>query len=298
MKLRNAIMAAVLTVGALCPQSLYALKTHKVKAEYTYYAPGDQSPEQAKRVALDRAKIEAIAEKFGTVVTQTSAMSVSAGSEDSGSRFNAVSSVDLRGEWIETLSAPKYDIDYIDGNLVVRVEVEGKIRELRPNGIDFTAVTLKNGTTEQFESVEFSNGDDMYLLFRTPQNGYVAAFLLDEKEGQCYCLLPYKGLDGCPVAVERDRDYVFFSEALSPRQTKGLVDEYTLTCQDQTEFHTLYVVFSKKEFSRPATSGNSGELIPLATSFEGFMKWLSKMRASESAEINCVSIPITVSPKN
>lgn len=298
MKLRIAVAVLSLTAITLCCQELHALKTHKVKAEYTYYAPSDQSPERAKRIALDRAKIEIIAEKFGTVVSQTTSMTVSAGSEESGSRFNAVASTDLRGEWIETTSEPKYDISFVDNNLVVKVEVEGKIRELRPNGIDFSAVTLRNGTTIQSESTEFTDGDDMYLLFRTPQPGYVAAFLLDEQVGECYCLLPYKGLDGCPVAVKKDTDYIFFSEALSPDETKGLVDEYTLTCEREMEFNTLYVIFSRKEFSRPATSGRTEELMPVSTPLAGFMKWLSRMRANDSAEINCVSIPISISAKN
>ena len=45
-----------------------AQKTKTVEGEYTYYAPENVTPEQAKRIALERAKTQAIADEFGTIV--------------------------------------------------------------------------------------------------------------------------------------------------------------------------------------------------------------------------------------
>ena len=44
------------------------LKT--VEAEYIYYAPENVTIEEAKRIAIDRAKIQALADAFGTIVSQ------------------------------------------------------------------------------------------------------------------------------------------------------------------------------------------------------------------------------------
>ena len=55
-----------------------AQKTERVTATYTYYAPEHVSIEEARRVALQRAQLQAIADAFGTIVTQTNATTLSA----------------------------------------------------------------------------------------------------------------------------------------------------------------------------------------------------------------------------
>ena len=53
----------------------FSQKTQKVTASYTYYAPENVTLEEAKRTALDRAKTSAIADAFGTLVTQATLLS-------------------------------------------------------------------------------------------------------------------------------------------------------------------------------------------------------------------------------
>lgn len=274
----------------------FAEKTYTVKAAYTYYASPNESVEDAKRKALDFAKIEAIASKFGAVVTQQTSSQKSSENGKFKSRFHSTGGTEILGEWIETITAPEYDIQYIDNILVVSVNLKGKIREIRRNGIDFVAKSLRNGTELKFEDNEFSNGDDLFLYFRTPVKGYIAAFLLDEAAGQCFCLLPYKNQDGRPVAVDKDTDYIFFSEAVADEQTKELVDEYTLTAEHGIEYNTLYVVFSPNEFARPTTKGNASELIPVSSPINEFLEWVSKQR-SRNKEFNCITIPLSISPQ-
>lgn len=48
-----------------------AQRIEKVHIEYTYHAPENISLEEAKRIALERAKIQAIADEFGTIVSQS-----------------------------------------------------------------------------------------------------------------------------------------------------------------------------------------------------------------------------------
>lgn len=274
----------------------FAEKTYTVKAAYTYYASPNESVEDAKRKALDIAKIEAIASKFGAVVLQQTSSQQSSENGKFKSRFHSTGGTEILGEWIETTSSPEYDIQYIDNILVVSVNLKGKIREIRRNGIDFVAKALKNGTDLKFEDNEFSNDDDLFLYFRTPVKGYVAAFLLDEAAAECFCLLPYKKQDGRPMAVNKDTDYIFFSETVADKHTKGLVDEYTLTAENGIEYNTLYVVFSPNEFARPTTQGNASELIPVSSPINDFLEWVSKQR-SRNKEFNCVTIPLSISPQ-
>lgn len=55
----------------------YAQKMQKVTATYTYYAPENVTLEEAKHTALDRAKLSAIADAYGTLVTQSNTMTCS-----------------------------------------------------------------------------------------------------------------------------------------------------------------------------------------------------------------------------
>ena len=52
------------------PTTFFAQQVKKVVGTYTYYAPEDISLDRAKRIALERAQIEAIAEAFGTDISQ------------------------------------------------------------------------------------------------------------------------------------------------------------------------------------------------------------------------------------
>lgn len=103
----------------------------KVSGEYIYRCGLDKSPEEAKRIALERAKIEALADKYGTTISQTNLTNVTTGNGDSKIDFESISSSQVKGEWIETLGEPEYSIS-IDGNmLVVIAKVSGKAREIK-----------------------------------------------------------------------------------------------------------------------------------------------------------------------
>ena len=73
-----------LLIMLLLPLTFYAQKVKKVCGEYTYYVPANQSLEQAKNIALDRAKIKALADEFGTVVSQTNSTVITLPAESSG----------------------------------------------------------------------------------------------------------------------------------------------------------------------------------------------------------------------
>ena len=50
---------------------VFSQKMKTVEGEYTYHAPENVSLEEARRTALDRAKIQALADEFGTTAGLT-----------------------------------------------------------------------------------------------------------------------------------------------------------------------------------------------------------------------------------
>ena len=255
----------------------YAQKTQKVTATYTYHAPENVSLEEAKRTALDRAKITAIADAFGTLVTQSNTTVMTNQNGKTDSRFYSLGGSEVKGEWIETIKEPVYYITYENGMLVVSVEVSGRIRELVSSEIDITAKILRNGTEEKFESKDFRSGDDMYLYFKSPVDGFLAVYLLDETTQDAYCLLPYKASGEGAYFIEHDKPYVLFSTQ-HEQNSLHIVDEYTMTCNREKEFNDIFIIFSPDAFSKANTSENTDEILPRQLSYEDFQKWLVKLR--------------------
>ena len=78
--------------------ALFAQRTEKVRVEYTFHAPENISLEEAKRIALERAKIQAIADEFGTVVSQSNTTLVSNRNGESSTDFSSLAESEVKGE--------------------------------------------------------------------------------------------------------------------------------------------------------------------------------------------------------
>lgn len=254
----------------------YAQKVQSVTAPYTYYAPENVTLEEAKRTALDRAKIQAVADAFGTIVSQSNSTRIENRNGESTVDFLSIGGSDLRGEWLETIGEPQYEISYEQNMLVVTVSVKGRIREIVSAGIDIRARVLRNGTDDRFESSEFRSGDDLYLSFVSPVDGYLAVYLVDAEQ-RAFCLLPYRSQGEGIYKVSANRRYLFFNIREAEPQERHYVDEYTMTCGQSQEQNQIYIVFSPQPFAKAADNAMA-ELLPRELDFEDFHKWLAKNR--------------------
>lgn len=262
----------------------FSQKTEKVTATYTYHAPENVTLEEAKRTALDRAKISAIADAFGTLVTQNNSTVTTNKNGQTDSRFLSLGGSEVKGEWIETIKDPIYNIRYEGNMLIVSVEVVGRIREIVSAGIDIIAKILRNGTDEKFESSEFRNGDDMFLYFKSPVDGYLTVYLLDETSQEVFCLLPYKASGEGAYRIEHDRPYILFS-AKHELENPNIVDEYNMTCNGETEFNDIYVIFSPNQFTKANSQETADEVLPRQLTYENFQKWLVKLRKKDKGVV-------------
>lgn len=261
--------------------TISAQKIEKVHGEYTYHVPDNISLEEGKRTALERAKIQALADAFGTLVSQSNSTIVKNENGKSSVDFLSIGGSNVKGEWIETIGEPKFEIFYESNMLTIKVTIDGKAREIKNAAIDFEAKLLRNGTEEKNESDEFRNGDDLYLYFKSPINGYLAVYLLDENTQQVFCLLPYKSSGEPAYKIIHDKPYVFFS-CQKAEENPSEVDEYTMTCEHSMEQNTIYIVFSPNMFAKAfAEDGNAG--LPRQLSLKEFQKWLGKCKSKDTA---------------
>ena len=102
-------------IALFCPFLLSAQKSKKVKAQYSYVAPQNISIDEAKRIATEKAQIQAIADEFGTEVSQNNSIFISNENGKTDSRFYSVGGTEVQGEWIETTQEPEFEILYKDG---------------------------------------------------------------------------------------------------------------------------------------------------------------------------------------
>lgn len=271
--------------------STFAQKIERVHGEYAYHVPDNISLEKGKRTALERAKIQALADAFDTLVSQSNSTIVKNEEGKSSVDFLSIGGSDVKGEWIETLGEPKFDIFYENNALIIKATIDGKAREIKNASIDFEAKLLRNGTDLKFESDEFRNGDDLYLYFKSSINGYLAVYLLDETTQQVFCLLPYKSSGEPAYTIGHNKPYVFFSCQKADRNPNA-VDEYNMTCEHSLEQDTIYIVFSPNMFAK-ANTKNEDAGLPRQLPLKEFLRWLGKCKTKDTeAQIKSITIKI------
>lgn len=265
--------------GCIFSICCFSQKIKTVSGEYTYYVPENIDLEKAKQIALERVKVQLIADEFGTVVSQNNATTVKNSNGKSDIDFVSVGGSEVRGEWIETIGEPDFMPSFDNGQMIIKVHIKGKIREIVSADINFKALVLRNGTEDKYEDDTFKSGDDLFLSFTSPISGYVAVYLVDN-DGTAFCLLPYQNQEQGNVKINANERYVFFSEKLSPQDLKAYVDEYTMMCSHSQELNQIYVVFSPNTFVK-ATDGKRKETLPRELSNEDFQKWLARNRTKD-----------------
>lgn len=268
----------VLLLVAVFPCQCADIKT--VSGEYTFVGDGTQSPVECRRLALEGAKLQALAREFGTIVSQDIFQRETAGSKSDDTYFSSMSSTEVKGEWIADDGDPVYETFFdADGNIVVKCRIRGKARAISNESVDFAASILRNGKEAKNADTSFRAGDDMYLSFLSPVDGYVAAFLVGE-DMEVYRLLPYGSDNSGQVKVKHGKPYLFF-DAASEETPGRQVDEYRLTASSPVERNSIYVIFSPAPFSLRADSQVNSELPPRQT-FREFSKWLSDSRRHDA----------------
>lgn len=258
----------------------FSQKIKTVDGEYTYVVPENVNLDKAKYIALERLKIQLIEEEFGATVSQSNSTLVKNNNGKSDVDFVLIGGSEVNGEWIETIGTPRYNIYYENNMLVVSVKAKGRIREIISTAVDVKSLVLRNGIEDRFESDTFKSGDDLYISFQSPTNGYLVVYLVDTEQ-RAFCLLPYQNMNEGSFNVEANKRYVLFSTQTASSELKPYVDEYTMTCTHDQEINQLYVIFSTSPFVKAIDDKLEKEL-PRELSNEDFQKWLVKYRTKDT----------------
>lgn len=236
--------------------------------------------------AKEEAKVNAIENAFGSVVSQGNSLYVknlkTGKLSENTTVFNSISEILVNGEWIKTLDENVTFYDK-DNYRWVKVYVKGEIREL-VNTPFLPEVTTLNCAQDDCITTEYKSGQQLIVKFKSPVNGFVSVYLEDGKNAQR--LLPYSNQKGVETyAIQADKDYYFFSRSKSGTERVDEIELFTSTLSEQNK---LIILFSKKDFTKPVLNENknvtelpAGYTFPMQLPSEKFALWLQTVRSYE-----------------
>lgn len=279
---RICAVVAVVLCGTIATN---AQRVVQVSGEYVYVQPENETLTHARATAVQKAKVQALADEFGTLIEQTNFTNTKSGNVS----FISMGMSEVRGEWLGDTKEPEFSYAMNDlGLRVITARVWGKAREIISTGIDIDARILKNSTDKRQEYSEFKEGDDFYITFSSPVDGYLAIYMMDEGESSMR-LLPYSQSHDISYKIQADRDYLFFSRKnLNAGDDSNIVDEYVLLAGKPVEYNRIYIIFSPNEFVHPKdtsagtinTNGITMKL-PRTLNFNDMQEWLVKNRSRD-----------------
>lgn len=257
----------------------FSQKITKVKGEYMYIYT-NVTPEQAKKLAIDYARLDAIANEFGIIIngiTYTDLSNIN-GISDISILRTAMS--ETTGIWLEDIKEPEIDEGY-DKDLkayYVYAKVYGKARERTATPIDLSAKILRNGTDDEDESDRFKDGNSFYLKFKAPIDGYLAVYLVDEND-DVFCLFPYESDSDGKFEVTHNVEYTLFSQEQANYGVPSyLIDEYVFNCKQDKISNRFYILFSPTAFIK-ALDTEKDKSLPRQLSYNDFTSWLGKNKS-------------------
>ena len=252
---------------------------------YVYHASYNESREQAERNAVNCAKNEALRERFGTIVSGASASSLITKNNITKAKFVSMGGEgEANGEWIADLEEPKITTVLEDGGFCVTATVRGKAREITNNPIGFEAKILRNEPKLSLESTEFTAGNQFFIHFTSPVDGFLAIYLLDSETA--YCLLPYADDKDGMYPIRHGREYTFFSRKMyNEDENTDVIDEYAMTTEDNhQDLNQFYFIFSPQEFTKADDTfrkTDDGTIYPRMLSWANFQKWIMRTRSRD-----------------
>lgn len=244
--MRKTIICIILILSLL-PVAMRA-GSDDVSGESVFVVPETMSIAEARTVAASRARIDALAGKYGTLVASMNTVGMSDGTVN---RFSMLGTSEVKGVWLKDTREvwQRMELDEATQQLYIRTKVWGKARPLAVAATPVVAETISDDGDTGSTATEFRNGEKFYLHFRSAADGYLAVFLIDAS-GSVFTCLPYPSQRQNTVPVRKSADYVFFSKRRPAAVTaESDIRQYFLTAEKDMEQNRLCIVFSPNDFT-------------------------------------------------
>lgn len=278
----------VLSFFLLMNVTANAQKKFNTKGEAQLRIEDTWSKVVAKNKVRQLAKINAIERVFGTYIEQETNIDI----EDGEISFKILGNTRVKGEWLKTKDESfREDIVEVKSKngkaneIWITCKINGVVREIVRPKLAFVTNAL-NCQQAECRTTRFINGESFYLHFKSPSSGFLSVYIVEDDV--VYRMLPYQEMitpyiDAVPVT--HDKEYIFFSHSEKHDYFEDFhfsrIDEIGMETEDDKEYLKLYVVFSKKKFSKPILKEGTVIIdgpIPKSLSALKFEQWISQNR--------------------
>ena len=256
-----------------------AQRTEKVSGEYTYPVRDNDNItlRDAKIKCIELAKAEAIKNVFGQLITIDVIDNHMNDGESEKSYYWENTVAMAKGRWLGDTEPPSLDIIYKDGQLVFTAKVQGIAREISQVTTDLKWEVQKEGLDGKVAASTFDSGENVYVEFRSPADGYVAVYLMEDDD-KTWCLLPYPEDSDGRFPVKANRSYVFFDKN---KTTDPSAHQYVLKTKRPQEKNQFIIIYSTKPFTK-CNDDSKDKLHPNSLNSHDFQKWLLKCQREDS----------------
>lgn len=264
------IFISLLFIGATSSLAQKKKKAYPVHAKDSLVIDTHSSKTLSEALAecIRKAQMQAIKDRFGTNLSEDKKVNMSTIDGVSSQSFFATLSENLKGRWLRETQTPSITVDYKDGALKFIAEVWGEGIEITKANTDVKwSVLNEKGQA----SNTFLSGERLFVNFRSPINGYVAVYILNESTA--YCCLPFPEESSHPVKGGQQYMWVGKEDTAHP--------EIQLTTDYSLEAYDVVLLFSSKAFSK--TDEQTGDSrTPSNLPSKNFKKWLQRIQLEDS----------------
>lgn len=260
-----------ISLSFFCSLPVFAQKAENVQGQYSFFVDENANITfaDARIKAIENARVEALKEAFGTMISSDIVTEMVSDSEGGAhSELREITQETARGEWLSDTSEPVVSIRY-DKELhsfVYDVSISGKARKISKSKTEFIWTVLNDDQTATKDCDTFYNGDHIYVSFKTPALGYVAIYLIEDN-GLVSCLLPYPDDESGVQMVRSGQKYLFFDKQADPSAFR-----YKLKTNRKVENNIVYLIFSPNPFTK-CVDEKSDPKHPNTLSVAAFEKW-------------------------
>lgn len=243
-----------------------------VHGVYTYEVSDNDNItlREAKEECIKWAKIKAIKDEFGEMISSDF---ITLDEEINGkttSKSSEETMASVKGDWTNDTKDPEISIEYLNGKLFFTAEVWGEAVEITSAKTELECVVQKNDAGKKVPASIFNNGERIFLKFRAPLDGFLAAYLIERNNKEASCLLPYlKDTDG-KFPIKGGQNYNLFDKEID-----AAAQNYKLTTPHNSEVFTIVIIFSPNEFVK-CNDEKRAPRHPNSIDLQNFNKWLQR----------------------
>lgn len=260
-----------------CSMTVFAVADEKVYGKMTYVGDRKLSIEENEQNCIEQARINALADKFGTTIRDLTKDEYFGDGGNSSNSFQHLTAASVKGRWLRDTKDPVLHMYFDSENqFIIECEVWGEAREIKAAGIDLKWNICAGTPSEGSISEVFNHKQRLYIPFRSPIDGYVNVYLIDEND-VVNCLLPYREDRDGVFDVQGGSDYMFFDRENLPSKYPH---HYIMTTTSPSSRNKLVMVFSKNRFSK--CNVNRGDKVHLDDiPLNDFNKWIMNCQAQD-----------------